>query len=205
MSYSSRVIAILALLLPFSLPVVAKDAVSELSALLGPLASLEGSFRQQIFDESGEELQSSNGKFHVQRPGRIRWESNEPFPQLLVTNNSTIWLYDPDLEQVTVRKTDRGLHETPALLLGGNPAEIASAFHVGKAGKRFQLSPKKSGSPFRFLEIEFDKKGLPKNMSVRDSMGQTTKIRFSRVKANPSLNAGLFQFTPPPGTDIIKE
>ncbi|WP_237056470.1 outer membrane lipoprotein chaperone LolA [Microbulbifer sediminum] len=181
------------------------DATAELSQLLQPLASISGKFHQTLTDERGEVLQKSSGTFSVERPGKLRWETGEPFPQLLVTNNKKLWLYDPDLEQVTIRPVDKRMKETPALLLGGKVGEIRSSFNVASKDGAFQLTPKSDSAPFRSMEIRFSDKGLPAAMTVRDSMGQTTRIKFSRVKANPSLAAALFNFNPPAGTDIIRD
>ncbi|MFI2809904.1 outer membrane lipoprotein chaperone LolA [Microbulbifer sp. JSM ZJ756] len=181
------------------------DATAELSQLLQPLASISGKFHQTLTDERGEVLQKSSGTFSVERPGKLRWETGEPFPQLLVTNNKKLWLYDPDLEQVTIRPVDKRMKETPALLLGGKVGEIRSSFNVASKNGAFQLTPKSASAPFRAMEIRFADSGLPAAMTVRDSMGQTTKIKFSRVKANPSLAAALFNFEPPAGTDIIRD
>ncbi|WP_250460777.1 outer membrane lipoprotein chaperone LolA [Microbulbifer litoralis] len=181
------------------------DATDELSKLLQPLESLSGDFQQTLTDERGEVLQKSSGNFSVQRPGKLRWKTGEPFPQLLVTDNRQLWLYDPDLEQVTIRPVDDRMKETPALLLGGKVEEIRSSFNVSSEKGAFHLTPKRAKAPFKRMEIRFGKDGMPSTMTVRDSMGQTTEIEFSGMKANPELSAALFKFDPPAGTDVIKD
>ncbi|GAB2898185.1 outer membrane lipoprotein chaperone LolA [Microbulbifer echini] len=181
------------------------DATDDLGKLLHPLASLSGDFQQTLIDERGKVSQKSNGSFSVQRPGKLRWKTGEPYAQLLVTNNKTLWLYDPDLEQVTVRPVDARMKETPALLLGGKVGEIRNSFSVVFKEGAYQLTPKNPKAPFKAMEIHFAKDGLPAKMLVRDSMGQTTEIKFSGVKANPKLSASIFNFKPPAGTDIIKD
>ncbi|AOS97975.1 Outer-membrane lipoprotein carrier protein precursor [Microbulbifer aggregans] len=181
------------------------DATDDLSRLLQPLGAISGKFKQTLIDERGEVLQKSSGTFSVQRPGKLRWETGEPFPQLLVTNNRKLWLYDPDLEQVTIRPVDNRLKETPALLLGGKVEEIRSSFDVNAKDGAFQLTPKRADAPFKAMEIRFSNQGLPSGMTVRDGMGQTTKIQFNRVQANPKLTDSLFNFKPPAGTDIIRD
>jgi len=181
------------------------DATDDLSTLLQPLAALSGNFKQTLIDERGKVTQESNGNFSVQRPGKLRWKTGEPYAQLLVTNNKTLWLYDPDLEQVTVRPVDARMKETPALLLGGKVEEIRQSFNVSMKDGVYHLTPKNPKAPFKSMEIHFAESGLPASMIVRDSMGQTTKIKFSGMKANPKLSASIFTFKPPAGTDIIKD
>ncbi|MEW5249840.1 outer membrane lipoprotein chaperone LolA [Microbulbifer sp. 2201CG32-9] len=181
------------------------DPAEDLSRLLQPLASLSGKFQQTMLDERGEVLQKSSGSFSVQRPGKLRWETGEPFAQLLVTNNKKLWLYDPDLEQVTIRPVDNRLKETPALLLGGEVGEIRGSFEVSRKKGGYQLVPKRASAPFKTMEIRFGKNGMPSKMTVRDGMGQTTRISFSGMTANPSLSSSMFNFKPPAGTDVIKD
>ncbi|MFC6631691.1 outer membrane lipoprotein chaperone LolA [Microbulbifer taiwanensis] len=181
------------------------DATDELSRLLQPLAALSGNFQQTLLDERGEVLQKSSGNFSVQRPGKLRWQTGEPFPQLLVTNNKKLWLYDPDLEQVTVRPVDKRMKETPALLLGGKVEEIRGSFNVSSKKGGYHLTPKNASAPFKTMEIRFSGNGLPSGMTVRDGMGQTTKIKFSGMQANPKLSNSIFNFKPPKGTDVIRD
>ncbi|SDZ81816.1 outer membrane lipoprotein chaperone LolA [Microbulbifer marinus] len=181
------------------------DATDDLSRLLQPLGAISGKFQQTLIDERGKVLQKSRGKFSVQRPGKLRWETGAPFPQLLVTNNKKLWLYDPDLEQVTVRPVDKRMKDTPALLLGGKVEEIRGSFNVSSKEGAYQLTPKNAQAPFKTMEIRFSKAGLPSAMTVRDSMGQTTKIKFSGMTANPKLSSSIFNFKPPAGTDVIRD
>ncbi|WP_043316255.1 outer membrane lipoprotein chaperone LolA [Microbulbifer sp. HZ11] len=181
------------------------DASEELSRLLQPLGAISGNFSQTLKDQKGKTLQKSSGNFSVQRPGRLRWQTGEPFPQLLVTNNKKLWLYDPDLEQVTIRPVDSRMKETPALLLGGKVEEIRGSFNVENKKGAYYLTPKRASAPFKSMVIRFDGKGLPSAMTVRDGMGQTTDIRFNGLKANPKLSSGIFNFKPPKGTDVIRD
>lgn len=181
------------------------DATDELSKLLQPLAAITGKFQQTLLDERGKVMQETKGNFSVQRPGKLRWETGSPYPQLLVTNNKKLWLYDPDLEQVTIRPVDQRMKDTPALLLGGKVEEIRGSFNVKSKKGGYHLTPKNEAAAFKTMEISFGKNGLPAAMTVRDSMGQTTKIQFSGIKANPKLSSGIFNFKPPKGTDVIKD
>ncbi|MCQ3830325.1 outer membrane lipoprotein chaperone LolA [Microbulbifer elongatus] len=181
------------------------DASEELSRLLQPLGALSGNFRQTLKDQKGKTLQKSSGNFSVQRPGRLRWKTGEPYSQLLVTNNKQLWLYDPDLEQVTIRPVDNRMKETPALLLGGKVEDIRGSFTVESKKGAYYLTPKRASAPFKSMVIRFDNKGLPSAMTVRDGMGQTTDIRFNGMRANPNLSSHMFNFKPPKGADIIRD
>lgn len=196
---------LIALGLTFGTSGARADATDELSRLLQPLGAISGNFRQTLKDEKGKVLQKSSGNFSVQRPGKLRWQTGEPFPQLLVTNNKSLWLYDPDLEQVTIRPVDNRMKETPALLLGGKVEDIRGSFSVASKKGAYYLTPKRKSAPFKSMVIRFDRGGLPSAMTVRDGMGQTTEINFNGLRANPKLSSSIFNFKVPKGTDVIRD
>ena len=96
-----------------------------LNRLLSGFEGFSADFEQLVLDSSGTRLQQSHGQVQLQRPGRFRWRTDEPFPQLLVSDGEQLWLYDEDLEQVTQQKVDQQLSNTPALLLSGDVSALA--------------------------------------------------------------------------------
>ena len=184
-----------------------KAASVLLSELLSPMQSLQGQFQQVMKDATGEILQESEGKFSLKRPGNFRWETAAPYEQLLVSNQETLWLFDPDLEQVTVRPFDQRFQQTPALLLSGDVANLEQQFSVDLKSKEnktvvFVLKPKNSETLFDELTLRFGDRQL-NQMSVLDSLGQTTVISLNDLTANQDLADSLFHFEAPEGTDVI--
>jgi len=126
----------------------------------------------------------------------------------LVSNGEKIWLYDPDLEQVTIQKLDQRLTHTPALLLSGDVSALAENFSIswkeGSAVDDFVLSPKASDSMFETLRLSF-RNGVINDMQLNDPIGQRTNILFQGVKLNQPVDASQFNFTVPNGVDVISE
>lgn len=183
-------------------------SVQRLSELLGKAQTLTGRFTQLSLDSSGARLQESSGEMDLKRPSQFRWHTDKPMEQLLVSNGEKIWLYDPDLEQVTIRKLDKRLTNTPALLLSGSLSNISENFEVShrEVGEvaDFVLKPKTKDSLFGTLRLSF-RDGVINDMQLIDNVGQRTNIKFSGVKLNQPLPANLFVFEIPPGTDVIAE
>ncbi len=205
----SRVTTFFILLLSFSSYSIAESVTQKLSDLLKPLQSLSGQFTQTITDSDGEILQSSHGEFWVQRPGRLRWQTQAPYEQLLVTNEENLWLYDPDLEQVTVKVADKSLQQTPAAILSGDVESLNESYLItreaGSAGSDqqvFSLKPIQSGTLFEQLTLKFMNDGIT-SMELLDSLGQTTTISLSGVTPNTDIEANMFTFSAPPGTDVL--
>lgn len=183
-------------------------AVQRLTELLGRAQTLSGRFSQLSLDASGTQLQESMGELSLQRPGKFRWHTDAPMEQLLVSDGTTVWLYDPDLEQVTIQKLDQRLTHTPALLLSGNVSTIRENFDVSytQSGEvvDFQLKPKSPDTLFDALRLSF-RSGVINDMQLIDSVGQRTNILFSGIEMNRPLDAGLFRFEVPQGVDVISE
>lgn len=183
-------------------------SVQRLTGLLQQAETLTGRFSQLSLDGSGTQLQETSGELALQRPGQFRWHTDEPMEQLLVSDGKTVWLYDPDLEQVTIQTLDQRLTHTPALLLSGDVSSISENFEVShkEAGEvvDFTLRPKAKDTLFDNLRLSF-RGGVINDMQMIDSVGQRTNILFNGVRVNEPLAAGLFTFEIPEGTDVISE
>jgi len=204
-----RLFSLFALLLVLA-PVHADENTStkRLTSLLSQADTLTGRFSQLSLDASGTQLQETSGELALKRPGQFRWHTDEPMEQLLVSNGEKVWLYDPDLQQVTIQQLDQRLTHTPALLLSGDVSTISENFEVShkEVGDviDFTLRPKARDTLFDSLRLSF-RGGVINDMQLIDSVGQRTNILFMGVKMNEPLKSGLFQFEIPEGADVISE
>ncbi|PRY66461.1 outer membrane lipoprotein carrier protein [Vreelandella songnenensis] len=205
---SPLTLAATALGLTFATPVLANDAAERLTERLEPLESYQASFEQKILDGSGERLQSATGEMWLSRPGMLRWEVEAPYSQVVVSDGSDVYLYDPDLEQVTVQPMDDRVTHTPALLLSGNIGELTSNYDVVYDQENgedvFTLIPSSADTLFEELSMVFDNDTLTQ-LWMMDSTGQRTLITFSDITQNGAIDRSLFNFDIPEGTDVIRE
>jgi outer membrane lipoprotein carrier protein len=183
-------------------------SVQRLTGLLQKAETLTGRFSQLSLDGTGTQLQETSGEMALQRPGKFRWHTDEPMEQLLVSDGKKVWLYDPDLEQVTIQTLDQRLTHTPALLLSGDVSAISENFEVSHqaAGEvvDFTLKPKARDTLFDSLRLSF-RSGVINDMQMIDGVGQRTNILFQNVRLNEPLKPDLFTFEIPEGTDVISE
>jgi outer membrane lipoprotein carrier protein len=182
------------------------DPGAWLQRYLAGFGSFQAEFRQLSSNPSGDRTRESGGTLYLQKPGRFRWDYRQPNEQLIVCDGEKVWLYDVELEQVTVKKLDESLSTTPALLLAGK-ASITDSFTVVGLGSRdsiewLQLTPRRADTDFVEFRLGFTG-GELKVMELKDKLQQSTRIEFSGVRRNPQLAAGLFTFVPPPGVDVI--
>ena len=183
-------------------------AIDKLHRFLETTKTLRADFAQIVVAKNGKRPQQSVGVMMISRPGKFRWQIDKPYSQLLVGDGEKIWIYDPDLRQVTVKKMDAALGSTPAaLLVGGNSLE--KNFTLREVGERegmewLEATPKSPDSGFEKLQLGFSGNDL-KAMELSDNFGQTTSLLFARIERNPQLAPALFHFTPPAGVDVIGE
>lgn len=183
-------------------------AVQRLTGLLNQAQTISARFSQLTLDGTGTQLQETAGQLVLKRPGLFRWHTDAPMEQLLVSNGEKVWLYDPDLEQVTIQTLDQRLTHTPALLLSGDVSQIRENFAIshneGGNVVDFILKPKSKDSLFDSLRLSF-RGNVLNDMQLVDSIGQRTNILFLNVQMNEAVDDGLFSFEIPPGADVIQE
>jgi outer membrane lipoprotein carrier protein len=193
-----------------SVAAVADDeiAVQRLTELLNQAQTINARFSQLTLDGSGTQLQETAGQLALKRPGLFRWHTDAPMEQLLVSNGEKVWLYDPDLQQVTIQTLDQRLTHTPALLLSGDVSKIRENFEIshneGGNVVDFILKPKSKDTLFDSLRLSFRNKVL-NDMQLIDSIGQRTNILFLNVKMNEPQDDAQFTFEIPAGADVIQE
>jgi len=185
---------------------LAGEAMDRLKAFTDDLHSFEAGFVQTLYDENNEPVRESQGVAYLKRPGLFRWAYEKPYRQIIVADGERLWIYDADLEQVTVKKTERALATAPIMLLSGREP-LEEQFEMRDLGKReklywVELRPKVRDTDFRRIFLGLDDNSL-KVMELRDQFDQATQIRFHHVEMNPSIDASKFEFTPPEGVDVI--
>lgn len=182
-------------------------ARDNLKSFTSGLKGLDGQFTQQVYDTKGKLKETSSGRVALSAPRLFRWEYAKPYPQLIVADGSKVWVYDPDLQQVTVRGQGSEEQNSPLSALI-DPAKLDQQFNVTESGgtdglQWLTLTPRNEGdASFQSARLGFDAGGLTR-MEVLDAVGQNTKISFSGWKRNPAFAAGTFKYTPDKGVDVV--
>ncbi|HEX7081956.1 MAG TPA: outer membrane lipoprotein chaperone LolA [Gammaproteobacteria bacterium] len=177
-----------------------------LDTFLDEVRSLQADFVQQLHGADGRLMQTSSGSLALSRPGRFRWHYEQPFDQLVVADGKNLWIYDVELEQVTVTPLDDDVASTPAMLLSGDRA-VRDGFDVVERFERdglewVRLAPNLQGTDFMSVLIGF-RDTTPQRLELVDGLNQTTEIELSNVAVNPELDEDLFEFDPPRRVDVI--
>lgn len=186
----------------------ADDILDRLRAFTMDLKSFTADFEQSLYNDNSDLLKNDTGKLILKRPGKFIWRYDGKEAQEFVSDGKSIWMFDKELEQVTVNALDDRLGGTPlVLLMGGVPLD--DQFDVTPLGDSdgidwVELKPKDNSTDFESMFIGLNKKGLAA-MELRDNLGQATQIQFKNFKPDVALDEKQFNFVAPKGVDVIGE
>jgi outer membrane lipoprotein carrier protein len=186
-------------------PAADAAALARLEKGLANLESVRAEFTQDLLAKDGSSTEHATGTLYLKKPGRFRWDYSSP-KQLIVCDGTSLWLYDPELEQATVRRVRETLSQTPAMLLSGE-ARVRDGFLVRDGGSAggldwIVLTPKANDTDFREIRLGLAGEIL-RRMEFADKLNQRTAIELKRLERNAVLPDALFRFVAPPGVDVI--
>jgi outer membrane lipoprotein carrier protein len=183
------------------------DAADTLRAFVRDAKSGRAAFTQTVTSPDGKKTKASSGRFEFARPDRFRFAYDKPFEQLIVSDGDKVWIYDPDLQQASVRPAAQALGATPAALLAGTALERDFELKPQPAAQGVewvQALPRAKDAQFQSLRVGFSGSTLAA-IEITDSFGQKSLLRFSGVETNVTLPVETFRFTPPLGVDVIRQ
>lgn len=178
----------------------------QLKLFFSSLSIFQADFEQTVVDDRHNRVQSSTGKMAIKRPGLFRWDYQKPYFQQIVGDGGKIWIYDRDLEQITVKPQGEALGSTPAQLLSSTEP-LEKSFVVTDLGEKdsaawVELLPRAEEAVFTSIRLGFSQTNLVA-MELNDHLGNRTTLRFTNVERNSKVDPKTFVFTPPAGIDII--
>jgi outer membrane lipoprotein carrier protein len=187
-------------------PAVPAAGADHLRRFLDETLTFQATFEQQLLGPGREVIERATGTLSLKRPNRFLWSYDAPVEQLVVADGSDLWIYDVELAQATVTPLDDTVSVTPAMLLSGNKPledgfEILESFDADDLSW-VRLVPKTQDTDFQEVLIGF-RVGMLASLRLLDSLNQVTSIEFMNVELNRELDDSAFEFTPPPGVDVI--
>lgn len=191
----------------FGQAILAATPSELLQSKLNALKTMSADFTQ-VVKAKHREVSRSSGSMALSRPGRFRWQTKAPMEQLVVADGQQLWIYDVDLEQVSVKKQNKIVGGTAGLFLSGYNDTVARDFdvNVSEKGKQmlFDLNAKSNKANFQRVKLTFEGPAL-RGIALYDQLGQLTDVKLNQVKVNPKLLASLFQFKAPRGVDVVQQ
>jgi outer membrane lipoprotein carrier protein len=183
----------------------------DLQQRLSGYESARAEFSQFALSSNGDRAEESVGYFYVARPDRFRWVTEQPFVKEIVSDGESIWIHDPDLDQVTRRPSGSHGNSAPALILNGQISELQKQFSISRIDENeqgislFELRPlNPEGNTFARIRLLFEQERLTE-LSMEDSLGQRSMLVLHDLEYNPELPQDIFEFSLPPGADLIED
>jgi outer membrane lipoprotein carrier protein len=187
------------------------DAVDTLRLFVKDVQAGRGNFTQVVTSPDGKKSRTSHGSLEFQRPNRFRFAYSAPSEQLIVGDGKQVWLFDADLNQVTVRPMSQALGATPAALLAGGNLDkdfaLKAAPTIGQGAEALEwvdAQPRQKDGQFQSVKVGF-KQGQLAALEILDSFGQRSRLSFAQFEPKVTLPASRFQFTPPAGADVLRQ
>ncbi len=183
--------------------------VKELNELLSGHKAAKADFTQFALSSDGDRAEDSSGHFVVARPNRFRWVTEMPFMQEIVSDGDYIWIHDPDLEQVTRKPAGGQNSSAPAMILNGQIEQLSERFSIERIDRNesgvalYELKPLDvENATFARIRLLFEQQRISE-LSMEDSLGQRSMLVLHDLEYDPELPAGVFEFIPPEGADVI--
>jgi len=189
-------------------PAVGTEALSRLDSLLNGIETLSADVIQLIVESDGGVLEESEILMRLKKPDGFYWETLAPFPELIVTDGSTLWNYQPDLEQVVIEDWDSSRSELAAQLLSGNIESLSRDYTIegltqqDSEHQEFELTPREVDNVYERISINFMNDEL-ESIYLRSKNGQQTVWQFDGVVRNQAIADEQFEFEPPQNIEII--
>ena len=206
--YKHRLMGFIFLFLLQGSFVFAESSNDPLQEFLTNFESFEAKFVQILINENGEELEKTEGILYLQQPGKFHWSYQQPYSQKIISDGDVLWVFDEDLEQVTIREMGNAIEQTPiGIILGNNSINehyVQVDLGVIEGFDWIELTPRDLEAQYRNIRLGFDQDKLGM-MIIADDLGQTTRIDFSEIKKNAELSAMLFKLEIPDNVDVIDE
>jgi len=200
--------AVLFFSVAFSCPLQAQSARDQLQRFSEGLETLYAKFEQQVIGPDGATEDTSSGEVWLSRPRLFRWEYGGDFPEIVVADGKNIWIYDEELDQVTVKSQTQAAMDSPLTLLT-DPGRLDDQFEVREMGESEQwqlleLRPKDKEADFESILLGLRDDSL-QLMVMEDAFGLRTEVTFRMIQRNLELDSALFTFDPPESADVIGE
>lgn len=195
------------------------DALNSLSLFLKQTQSGRAQFTQVVTSpakaDQAPRRKTSSGTFEFHRPQQFRFSYQKPFVQTMVSDGQSLWLYDADLNQVTVRKQSQALGQTPAAFIAstGDLKVLQAEFNLLSESDTEGLqwvkaTPKQSEGAVQTIRVGLKVQGqaIPvlSVLEIVDGLGQTSRLSFQNFEVNAKLTPETFQFKAPPGAQVIR-
>jgi len=179
---------------------VAGSGKARLEKLLRNTKSIKANFTQTVISKSRDQAAHAQGILYIKRPKYFRWDYQAPYKQSIIADGKRVWVWEPDIEQVSTMMQDAALKNTPAVALMGGE-KLDKQFKIKDLKRRHgldwvQLIPKEKGGQFTLITLGLDSKGL-KLMEMESKSGQVSRFHFTEIVNNAKISKSKFKFTPP--------
>ena len=181
-----------------------------------PIKHFRARFKQRYKAKIAGTVKVSNGVCYVKRPGRISFSYHEPNKNRVVSNGTILKVYEHENKQMFIKKVANTEYPGALAFIMGKGLRQSFSFDFHKKTK-WEGGPVIIGTPrvtnpaYKKVLFYIDKELLAKKdascvrrVLVLDAQKNQNRFDFLHIEQPATISAGMFEFTPPAGTNIIK-
>jgi len=198
---------------PAASAITGQAVLSEIQNRYDSTSDLEARFVQEFIGKVMRQPQKGEGVVYFKKKGMMRWDYRVP-NQKFISNGQVVWYYQPDENQVLLYDLSSLVQEkTPLAFLAGEGnlsrdfglVNFNEAVSAKEENYVVELVPKEPHAGLSKLVLSVDKKTYYiHQVDVIDGLGNVTRTRFMDIKTNLGLQSSLFNFSIPPGAEVLK-
>jgi len=197
---------------PTAFSLTGQEVLKEVQKRYEITHDLEANFIQETLGKMMKGLPRAEGKVYFKKKGMMRWDYKTP-NQKLISNGVTLWYYQPEEKQVLIYNVSKAIGERVPLAFLSGEGNLSRDFTLtnfnesiaqGEDHFILELIPKQPFQALAKLILTVDKKTyMVVQTDVYDEFGNVTRTRFIDIKTNLSPPNSIFNFTIPPGTEVL--
>ncbi|MEZ4753426.1 MAG: outer membrane lipoprotein carrier protein LolA [Bdellovibrionota bacterium] len=188
---------------------LAAEKLAEVQTSYSKINGVSAGFVQTSFLAALEMSELSRGNVWFSKPGKMKWHYSEPEEQVFIINKDSLWLYQPEDNQVLVDNLE-------AMLLSDLP--VSFLLGIGDIGKQFNIEESCKSTDGYIFTLKGKNKAddslesfkllvegstyYPIGASIKDISGNITSIIFDKPNYSEQLASSNFEIDFPSGTDV---
>lgn len=184
-----------------------QKAATDLAEKLQSIKTLSASYTLKSQSDR-RKMQTESGEMQIKRPNQFRWDVASPYIQHTISRDEKVWIIEPAVLQVVIKRQDDSMGATPVQLLSGDAKAFLEDYRVIRINydseQTYTLRPRNNNGPFKQLDVSFRQDKLS-GITLKDNLGGTRQISFSDVKMNGDIDDSRFKADYSKDFDVIDE
>jgi outer membrane lipoprotein carrier protein len=189
------------------------QAVSCVQWVYDQSRTFQSAFQQQFTVKAYATQKSSSGQVYFEKPGKMLWKYDNPQNNRVVSDGAVIKVYEANNQQMYEQAIEKSQYPAALSFLTGT-GSLTSSFNftltpgaqLGFSGGYVLVGAPLQATPAYSKVLFYVDLGTSqvRRVMIIDGQGNRNRFDFVNPQFNLAISPGTFQYTPPPGTTIVR-